>query len=572
MNALRIVGAIAAFVVMTVLGLAAGWFARSQTLAATGPIAGHADGEAPTAPAELFSDRALKNMGITCTQAVKSDFVVCRDVLGIIEEIPTSLRSVSARWGGTVSAVLPVGETGSKSDHGSPVVVAGRLLKPGETVVEILRAPMPLITRTMTGDVVQMVSETVHDSAVQLRASRQLLELSKMEYERVRDLNRDAPGGLPVIPRQTEINLQYDMVKARTEVERLSSRLFLHGFTNDQIEAAGKGAPLLLTADVWKRALERNGLWPATGERILAKLPASLRAHPWTYAALGELEALGKCDEAMVAAIGQEPALGARFHEATALLQTGHSLEDVLAMVREHALDPVIRVKVPSGAPVWEVRELRVKPGDTVEAGGVLAVLADSRHMALELQSSGVDTALIETALRDGIELEGRPLVTGAGPALKGLRLTAYNTPHADEGGHEPRAYAVVANERLLPPAGNGGPPTGAWRLRPGMRYRVRVPVRCHEDVFAFPRDALVTEGAERLIFLRSGTSFRRQPVRLLHEDPESIVVADDGAVFPNDPVVTSGAFALSLALRAEATGSAGTSHAPGKHGPTCQH
>ena len=77
------------------------------------------------------------------------------------------------------------------------------------------------------------------------------------------------------------------------------------------------------------------------------------------------------------------------------------------------------------------------------------------------------------------------------------------------------------------------------------------LPARVYRGVFVFPREALVREGPERLVFLSSGGSYRRQPVRLLHEDREAIVVADDGAVFPGDPVVTSGAFALSLALRA---------------------
>ena len=568
MNALRIGGPILALVATAALGLGAGWFARTQTM--TGTVAvGSPSGTGAKEAEDVLDERALKNMGVTIQPAAKGDHVVCRDVLGVIEELPTAVRSVSARWGGTVSAVLPVHAEGSKGNS-MPAVVAGRLLKPGDTVVEILRSPMPFIERKMTGDVVQTVSETVHDLVVELRASKRLEELASKEYERVRGLNRDAPKGLPVIPRQTEINLQYEMVKAHTQVERLEGRLLLHGFTTQQIQAASDGATLNLTADVWRRALERNGLWPATGKRILSKLPAALQTHPWTYAALGELSALGKCDDALAKAVNDVPELGTRFQEAAALLQAGHSLTDIVAMVREGALDPVVRVRAPEGAPIWEVREVRVKPGEKIEPGDILAIIADNRRMILELEASGTDTALVEAAMGGGAEMEGLPLVKGAGPMLKGIRLTAYKAS-SGEGVREPRAYALVTNERMETPQPNGDPVTGAWRLRPGMRYRVQMPVHCHSDAFVLPRDALVNEGHEKLVYLRSGKSFKRQPVHVLFEDRESVVVADDGAIFPGDPVVTAGAFPLSLALRATETRSDEGSAAH-KHGPTCQH
>jgi hypothetical protein len=568
MNTLRIASSVAAFAAMTVMGLAVGWFARSQTMAGADPQA-QAPAVEGAKPEQTLSQRALQNMGVTRTLAAKSDYTVCREVLAVIEELPTSQRSVSARWGGTVLTVFPAGP-GSTGADAPPSGVAGRLVKPGETVLEILRAPLPRLSRTLTGDVVQMVSETVHDALVQLHSARQLHELAKVEYERVRELNQKAPEGLPLIARQTEINLQYETVKARTEIERLEGRLLLHGFTLEQIRATNASTPLVPSADVWKRALERNGLWPATGEQMLAKLPESLKTHAWTYAALGELSALGLCGEALVNAVTGEPQLGARFLEAAALMQEGHSLEDVMEMVRSGALDPVIRVTAPQGAPLWEIRELKVKQGEKVEAGGVLAVLVDNRRVSLELEANGEDAAVVEDALRNGVEMEGRPLVAKAGPTLKKIKLRAYNMPCAADAAREPRAYAIIENERLELPESNGTPPTGAWHLREGMRYRVLVPTSLHRSVFVLPREAVVAEGAEKVVFLESGTSYRRQSVRLLHEDRESVVVADDGAIFSGDPVVTSGAFALSLALRAEATGGASGAH--DKHGPTCAH
>jgi hypothetical protein len=565
MSTLRILGPVSLMAATTAAGLTAGWFARSQTQSAPeAPPHGASAAEAPE-PAEAFSERALKNMGVACAPVAKSDYTVCREVLAVVAELPTSLRTVSARWGGTVSVVLP--NPGDDDPASLPAAVPGRLVKPGETLAEVIRAPLPKLARTLTGDVVQMVSETVHEAAVQLRSARRLTELAKTEYERVRDLNRSAPEGMPLIPRQTEINLQYDIVKAQTETERLEARLLLHGYSPEMLEGKAMGSSPVLTPETWRRALERNGLWSPQGERILAKLPENLRSHPWTFAALGELTALGKCDAALSTAIAAEPVLATRFHETAALLQDGYSIEDVLEMSRSGALDPVMRVRAPVGAPVWEVRDVRVKPGEKVEAGTALVSLVDNRRVALELEAS------VEHALKAGTLLEGRPLSAGAGPVLKAVRLTAYASADADPEHRAPRAYAMVENGLIRPPAVDGMPPTGTWQLRPGMRYRVLVPAQVHRNVFAVPRAALVTEGPEKVLLLRSGKGFRRQPVRLLHEDRETVVLEDDGAVFPGDPVVVSGAFALSLALRAEATGGAGASKASnGKHGPTCQH
>jgi multidrug efflux pump subunit AcrA (membrane-fusion protein) len=246
-----------------------------------------------------------------------------------------------------------------------------------------------------------------------------------------------------------------------------------------------------------------------------------------------------------------------------ALVQQGHSLQDVADLHRTGFLDPVVRVPVPAGAPAWEVREVLVRPGEKIEAGAVLVLLADPRRVALEVEAPGADAALVEKAIRDGATLEARPLVEGAGPVLRGVRLAAFRP--AGEGAASTRAYAVVENEEILRSMGDG-PRMAAWRLRAGMRYVLRFPVRAFPESFVLPREAVATEGSERVVFLRSGQGFRRQPVHVVHEEREAAVIADDGALFPGDPVVVSGAFALSLALRASDPASTPKGHA---HGPT---
>ncbi|MHC5035928.1 MAG: efflux RND transporter periplasmic adaptor subunit [Planctomycetota bacterium] len=533
---------------LTALGLAGGWYARAQT-ATAGTVEAPAAGESEEGQ-NVLSPQSLKNMGVTWAKAEKTEYVVAREVPAVVQELPASHRPVVGRWAGTVKRILP----GRRDEKGNdPLAYAGLALKPGEVIVELLRAPLPMIDRALTGEIVQAVSETVHEAATELRSAKRTLDLAKLEWERIRDLNRGAADDLPVVPRQTEINLRYEMLKAKAEVERIESRLFLHGLTREQIRSVGEGAPVPPSSDLWKRALERNGLWPSNGEAVLRLLPEAMRAHPWTFAGLGELNALRRCDAELLRALETAEGLGARFHELVALIQQGHSLIDVVDLFRTGSLDPTIRVRAPKGAPLWEIREVNVRPGEKVDAGAQLALLANPDRVILELEAAGIDSGLVVTALENQSPLAAHPLVKGAGPSLIGIRLTAYRSK-GEEGG-EPRAYAIVKNEPA-PIAVSGQPGTRrAWRLREGMRYMVRLPVRTIRGGFVLLKEAVVTEGPDRVAYIRSGDGFKRQPVHVLYEDFEAVVIADDGSIFPGDPVVRSGAFQLCLALRAAAAG-----------------
>jgi multidrug efflux pump subunit AcrA (membrane-fusion protein) len=550
----KLIGPLLLSLALTALGLAGGWFARAQTDSGAAPVA-EAEGAGSGEAVPVLSPQALKNLGVTWGKAEKRAYVVMREVPAVVHEMPATLQPVVARWGGTVKALLP-GSAKTPSGHVGGKDFAGYVVKPGDVILEILRAPLPMIDRALTGEIVSAVSEAVHESATELRSAQRAMDLAEIEWKRVKDLNRGEEGELPVIPRQTEIDLRYEKLKAAAEVDKIRSKLYLHGLSKEQIEGVASGSPVPPSPDLWKRALERNGLWPANGEKVLALLPASLRTHPWTFAGLGEINALGRCDRALLDALTSTKGLGERFHEMVALIQQGHSLPDTVDLYRTGFLDAVVRVRAPEGAAAWEIRSIDVKPGEVIESGARLALLANPERILLELESAGADTALVERALREGTVLQARPLIEGVGPALNDVRLSAFRNAGHAEGA--PRAYAVVDNVSLTA-EGTGARFYRVWRIREGMRYMVRLPVKSFPGAFPVPKGAVVQEGAERVVYLRSGDGFKSQPVHVLHEDFETAVVADDGTLFPGDPVVLTGAFPLSLALKAEAGG-----HKPG--------
>ena len=69
---------------------------------------------------------------------------------------------------------------------------------------------------------------------------------------------------------------------------------------------------------------------------------------------------------------------------------------------------------------------------------------------------------------------------------------------------------------------------------------------------FVLPAGAVTNQGAKRIVYIQSGDTFGEQVVTVEYEDHEVTVVADDGAIFEDDPIALSGAFALSLALQSE--------------------
>jgi multidrug efflux pump subunit AcrA (membrane-fusion protein) len=91
------------------------------------------------------------------------------------------------------------------------------------------------------------------------------------------------------------------------------------------------------------------------------------------------------------------------------------------------------------------------------------------------------------------------------------------------------------------------------------------VPVEEWQDQFVLPVDAVTQEGAEYFVFQQNGDHFDRVPVHVKHKDQRSVVIANDGALFPGDVVARRGAHQMQMALKNKSGGGvdphAGHSH-----------
>jgi hypothetical protein len=93
------------------------------------------------------------------------------------------------------------------------------------------------------------------------------------------------------------------------------------------------------------------------------------------------------------------------------------------------------------------------------------------------------------------------------------------------------------------------------WRFRPGQKVRLNVRVEKLENVFVLPADAVVREGPEAFVFRQNGDLFDRKPVRVVYQDRQHAVIANDGSVPPGLFVAQNGATQINRALKAGSGG-----------------
>lgn len=217
-----------------------------------------------------------------------------------------------------------------------------------------------------------------------------------------------------------------------------------------------------------------------------------------------------------------------------------------------------------------EVQEVKVELGQQVVAGQTLCLLANHQMLAIEGRAFRDEAPLLERTVR-----EGWPVGVDFGDP-------AADWPAIDQ----PFRVTYVANTidpdsrtfRFLIPLDNqsrtaGGPVT-LWRFRPGQRVRLLVRVAKLDGVFVLPAAAVARDGAEAFVFRQNGDVFDRKPVRVVYQDRDAVVVANDGSIPAGAFVAQAGAAQLTRMLKAR-TGTApkgfhihadGSMHKNGSH------
>ncbi|MCO6436255.1 MAG: efflux RND transporter periplasmic adaptor subunit [Phycisphaerae bacterium] len=250
--------------------------------------------------------------------------------------------------------------------------------------------------------------------------------------------------------------------------------------------------------------------------------------------------------------------------ERQALLLHGLKENDVESILRDRKLFKTVTVSAPVHGHdsdacredhLFHVQDLSVKLGQQVEAGQVLSVLADHCELYIEGRAFEDDAARLREAARKGWEVSAALLARDrATDVIDGLKVL-YLADHVDPQSRAFRFYLRLPNEVALDQTDSTGSRFLDWRFKPGQRMELRVPVEQWERRIVLPVEAVVDEGAETYIYQQNGDHFDRVPVHVEYRDQRSVVIANDGAVFPGDIVAARGAYQMHLALKNKSGG-----------------
>ncbi len=256
--------------------------------------------------------------------------------------------------------------------------------------------------------------------------------------------------------------------------------------------------------------------------------------------------------------------------ERQALLMHGLAEEHIQALLDERQLLTSLNVRAPPHSEehqachtdhLFHVQRLPVNPGEHVKAGQVLCVLGDHCELNIEGRAFADDADQLREAARQGwTVLASWETGDGGHHSIEGLKLL-YLDNHIDPENRAFRFYLSLPNDVVLDQQDASGQRFIEWRFKPGQRMHLYVPVELWDECIVLPVEAVVEEGAESFVYRQDGDHFNRTPVTVVHRDHESVVIANDGSVFPGDIVAGRGAYQMHLAIKNQSGGGVDPHH-----------
>ncbi|MFV0442586.1 MAG: efflux RND transporter periplasmic adaptor subunit [Planctomycetaceae bacterium] len=409
--------------------------------------------------------------------------------------------SVQARknLGLTAEYLRPVTRSTYRRSIRVPAVIVEQ---PGRTRVQVSTPMTAIVTRihVTSGQSVQagqlmfslrLTHEDLVSSQTEFLKTLGELDVERKEFARLREI----PAG--TIPQSQLLQRQYQVEKLESRLAADREALKLHGLNDEQVRRIESDRTLLRTLEIY-----------APREEAARDSEFRLTVMPFETVSLWD-----------------EPEDGAAAPAPT---------------------EPSARTLV--------LEELRVHQGQAVNAGEALGVLADYSRLYLEGQAFERDSPAIIAAREQGWPLTAYLETAGREQEVGPLQI-AFVANQIDREARTLHFYIDFPNSILPSPTGSDASRFVSWKYRPGQRMELAVPVEEWQDQLVLPVAAVARDGAESFVFLQSGKKFDRRPVHVKYRDQTSVVVANDGAIFPGDVIAMRGAYQLQMALKNQSGG-----------------
>ncbi|MCC6510712.1 MAG: efflux RND transporter periplasmic adaptor subunit [Pirellulaceae bacterium] len=208
----------------------------------------------------------------------------------------------------------------------------------------------------------------------------------------------------------------------------------------------------------------------------------------------------------------------------------------------------------PSSGKPLVIGQLQASKGQAVTAGAQLCTLSDYSQLFIEGQAFEQDIDAIALLNQRGWSVTAN--FPGEGTAVQVANLQVAFVDHAVNANSRTLSVFVELPNQILNDTTNAeGQRFVSWKYRVGQRLELEVPVEEWTDQLILPADAVVKDGVEWFVFRGQGLMFYRVPVHVMHRDPTSVVIANDGSIKPGNKLALRSAHQLQMALKSKASG-----------------
>ena len=200
------------------------------------------------------------------------------------------------------------------------------------------------------------------------------------------------------------------------------------------------------------------------------------------------------------------------------------------------------------------VGDVGVEVGRLVTAGDPLCTLADFAELYIEGKAFERDAKWIAAAMEQHWPVTAMADSDDSASVELTDLAVFYVADRIDPQSRTLHFYVRLPNTRTRDEVSNNHRFIN-WRFKPGQRLQLRVPVEQWPKRIVLPAEAVVQEGPEAYVFQQNGDHFDRRPVHVEYRDLASVVIAQDGSLFPGDTVALTGAQQMQMALKNKAGG-----------------
>lgn len=203
----------------------------------------------------------------------------------------------------------------------------------------------------------------------------------------------------------------------------------------------------------------------------------------------------------------------------------------------------------------YYVQSIKVNRGESVEAGQLMAQLADHCLLYIEGKAFEDDAQRLVAAAENGSTIQVVP-TSGAYETDDVLDLKVQSVANEiDQQSRALKFYLLLPNQLSTPASQSQEKQFVAWKYRPGQRMEARIPTSSlMENKIVLPPDAVVIEGPNAFVFEQNGDNFDRIDVHVLYRDKDNVVLENDGQLV-GSIIAMNGAYEMHLALKNQSGG-----------------